>query len=376
MANSTFPSLYFYDDKDIRDALTASKSKPSAARLVAFLRERGIVASQEWGRDALAEYVSLPPHDLAMVQQLGGLVDSPDRVEKTTSAEWPATVSLEQITSATRQVGDRRSGDRQEIYDVKVVGRSVVVDVKYSDFDMSRTRMRQRQGREARIEFDVSAGKLIVRQAASPRAKEIAQEMAAALAEVSGQEMKARSIELTGVPNARLRTKFFTNLMSSMTGFRLQTVTSVRVDRLETQGVESQESSLEEDEDTDQPEREETREEVEMLGFVNRMTLEGEGILYSSQYQALDNEGFYISRSTWASLEDASGALVEFEAGFSDPEAADFRYSVNGVFPQKGSGEHRKNKKQPTPTERLGYLRNLEIAARVALDSVLSEEGV
>lgn len=79
------------------------------------------------------------------------------------------------------------------------------------------------------------------------------------------------------------KTSFFTTLISKLPGFKLENVTSVKV---ETSAFTVNEDELiDDDQETEQASQ-------EMLGVVKNVALKGESLLSSPEYQQLKAKGF------------------------------------------------------------------------------------
>jgi hypothetical protein len=369
MASSALPAQYYADDRDIFDLLTASKQKLTEKRLVRLARDRGIMLSGE-ERDDLVEYLSLLAFDWPALEALRNLTESRERQEKVTSREVDTKAEVVQVEAALQKVKEDRAEKRDEKYEVKKLSEDrLEVRVQYSEFDTSFTRLKQRQDRELTVEISKTATGFHVRRTANKRADDILTKLAAELSTLVPETAPSPSaIELSGIKDPQLRTKFFTTMMQGVPGFSLRDVKNVKVAKL-TDGAEQTES----------PETEEDSkvEEEEMLVAIREILLSGSNVLQTTEYQGLVTAGFYVYEASWVVDElKPEGVRVEYEAGFDDKSAGTgFVYNVKGVYPRTSTGGVAKTRKQARGAERGDYIALLERAAEVALAKVAGEVG-
>jgi hypothetical protein len=224
---------------------------------------------------------------------------------------------------------------------------------------------------EAEFEIEPGPHGVKLRYPATERAQLISNALAKFIQETSGQNVEPKPIELSGVKDPEVRTKFFTTMIGAIRGYSLKDVKSVSVDRGGVPVALESESEAEDDEGQI-GDRSQAREEEEYAGEVRKAILRGNGLLYAEEYQALTRKRFYISKVIWQSKKDApDGHLVEFEASFGDPiEAKHFRYQVRGIWRAKADGNLRKAGEAPKAAEKRELLMLLEQAATSALAAI------
>jgi len=353
-------SRFFATDKDIFDLLQASKQKTGKHVIMELLRERGIFVSSEEDRDTLAEYASLLPHSYSQLDLLLNIAEPGHRAEKTTCSSIGTTATKEVLLQAITDVQEERGS--REIFSKHAHSEEVVLNLEYSELDLGKTRLKQFKDKEAEIQFQFDTnGQLEIRRPASSRAEEVLNAILEKVADITKENLLQKKIELSGISTPEGRTKFFTSLINNIEGFELDDVTSVKVDR--------EIKALNPDCDLDE---EEAPNSPEIQSMVRKVLLDGEGLLYSPEYQELNKSGFFISKVIWtSSSEKKDGDKIELEASLGNPsEGTDYKYSIRGVYPQKEDGSFNKNKKSPTETEKQKYLKLLEKASWASLDSV------
>lgn len=356
-----FDQLYFATNREIRDLLISAKQKITEGVLHELLRDRGIICSPLESRDALAERLSMLTHDFADVC---GILD---RREASRRSEKTATVSIHTDITPT-ELKEIVEEYQQEELQEKVRhhqrgANGFVMNVTYSEFDYSKTRLLQRQDRDATIEFVKVDGRMQLRLPATDKARSIVENLRARIEEKKKEQIRLEEIELTALGSPEDRTTFFTRLISSLPLYPLENVSRLRV----AHSNSDQDSEM----DLDSEEVEDAAEK--MLGVVENVALTGENLVASEMYQDLRKKGFYITSITWRARQSVEPySIIEFDAGFEDKkEAKKFRYSVHGALRYK-SGTYNKNIRPVGDDERARLLDMIETAARKVLADLLA----
>lgn len=369
--------VFFAADKDIYDLLASSSKKMSKATLLEVLRNRGVYLSEEDDREKIIDYMSRLPHDLYQRQELIDLSKYAPRAQKTTSAEFNLEMHRDEVLDAIDAVKDEREKSFDETYTVTARGENnLYVHLDYSELDFSRTRLRQRREFQAFFEIDINDGKITVRRPFVDRCDDIARKLA--------EELRARgrpvtdgaiefSIDLSGITTPSARTHFFTGIIQNMSGFKVEDVPDVKIDR----SIEKPTADIDDEDDVaDQNDDNQGAEETEAASLVKRAVLSGTGILQSQEYQRFTKSGFYLSRIVWLARDlQGDQNKYEFEASLGDPaRGKGFSYAIRGKFTRKNDGGYTKSKRPAAPDEKRRLSRIIEGAAGNSLQNVTEEE--
>ncbi len=348
--------LYCVTDKELYDALMSSKQQFNAGSLRDLARGRGILLSSADDRAVLADRLSAMVFGCEDIQAIQSAFDTAGRGEKTTSFRLNSALTPDDL----KQIGEEYRESVGE--DEKVVTRSVgtngyAVDLEYTEIDFSKTRLRQRQTREAHIEFRIEGDHTVVTMPATEKARQAAEALRERLFARKQVDIGLEEVDLSGITDPEPRTAFFTKLIGSLPDFTLSDVMRVNADRADKPHA----TVL--DEDSEEEEADEEASE-QMLGIVKAMAFQGQSLLTSPQYQAMHDQGFFITSITWSAKRNVSPyQIVEFEAGFEEPAAGrGFRYNVRGWNTQR-SGEYTKNVKPVPPEDKKKFLNMVERAA-------------
>jgi len=371
--------LYCATDKELFDVLMSSKQHFGEKILLSLARRRGILYSRSDDRVDLADKLSMLTYGFHEIRAIQDEFERAGRGEKTTSFRINMGLTVAEIKEIADEYRD--AADDEEKVVTRSVGQAgVAVDLKYTETDFSKTRLRQRQEREAHIEFKVEQGHTVVTLPATERARQTVAALKDRLYAKKQADIGVEDVDLSSVTDPKLRTAFFTRLITRLAGFSLQNVTRVKADL-----AEKPEDDIDAEENGEEGAEEASE---EMLGVVRAVALNGESLLASPLYQGLQKRGFFLTSITWRSKRNnLPFQIVEFDAAFDDPaHGREFKYAVRGWATQK-EGDYIKNFKVVPPEDKkvlLGLIENTamtvqrEIKAEIAAqaEAQTSDQGV
>lgn len=350
--------LYCVTDNEVFDALLSGRQQFSERALLNLAKERGIFYSPEDDRVSLISKIATLTFGFHEIAALQTEFERAGRGEKTTSFRLNTALTLDEIKAVTEKYSSlaQEEGDSASIYPIGDTG--FTVDVKYSDLDLSRTRLRQRQTREAHIEFKNVGGQTIVTLPATDKAKRVAEYLSENVRNAKKEAVDVEEVDLSIFTDPAYRTDFFLRLISSIPTFKVENVTKVRVD---SKGSSQVAEVDEEDENDATP-----REAQEMLGVVKAVALQGQSLLSSLVFQSLRRRGYFITDIQWSAKRTENPyEIVDFEVAFSDPEAGTgFKYGVRGWYTYK-DGRYTQNYASMPSITREKLLQELESSAMI-----------
>lgn len=362
--------LYCATDKELYDVLMSAKLRINKSVLLELAKDRGIFYSPKDSREDLVSHISLLPHDYHDLNIVLDKRENSGRAEKITSITLNADLSIEELRDVAKEYIAETPADEKATSYAK--GDSeYILNVEYSDIDYGKTRLVQRKVKEAAIEFHREDGKTVIRMPANSKAKEIVEKIQGKLESKKKTTISVDEIEVSEFSSAHLRTKFFTDLVSKLDGFKLDNVTSVKVEQMN-KGKLEDDIGLDDDQDT-----EEAKEQA--LALVRNVALRGESLLSSEEYQSLQTKGFYITSIIWRSKQKSLPyPIVEFEAAFDEPEIGKgFKYNVRGIFNFiESDGEYTKTLRQIANEDKQNLLSLIEQTATTVINTIKSENGL
>lgn len=350
------PSLYYASDKNVFDAL--NQHKVDAPTVVRLFERRNIVVSKKTPREDLAKYFSMLTHDYYDHKEIAARLGVVARRERTTSMDVAGVTDADDVQSVVEQFKKEleASGD---VVQVMREGENLSIRVQYSHIDYKRNEFSQVQVRDGLIEFEKTSTGYIVRNTQNDYLNGVRDTLLAKVEKNISEPLTKVVVALFDVPSAKLRSKFFHELASSLPGFVRRDVTDVYVfkakpsleDGVQEEGAEGAEAHVE------------------------RVFLRGNGVSRSEILnELLDEENYYIIKMGWTATETLGGGNVyDIEAGFSDmKDCAGFSFILSGLFPLE-EGKISTKRRQPQKHEISSFSRVIEAKARDLVAQLKSE---
>lgn len=307
----------YVTDRDVFEILLSSKQRLTQSALIDLAQDRSIFVSQKITREELSDYLSTLPHDYNDLSTLIERTEQTGRLEKTTFLELPNTVSVDDVKAALLEF--EKELPKGDNINVPVTGRtSLVANFEYDELDYSRTRLAQRQRKQAQIEVKVESGRTVIRMPANEKAKGFVETITSKIESLKKEKLPSKQISLSGLTEPAQRNEFFLKLINSVARHKLQTVTAVKVNTFNRTPKDD--------------EFEDTVGEVnaELLAVVNNVALGGENVVLTDEFKQLTGRGFFIVALTWRAIqEDEPKDLIRFNVSFDDPVAGrGIKYAV------------------------------------------------
>ena len=361
--------LYHITDREIYDFIVSSKQRITNGVMLELARDRGIFYSSKDSRLELASKLASLHHDYYDLQIFTENGQHSSRGERVTTVELPSSFDdkiIEKILNAYRDTTQTENAvvkkDSEGYLSIKY---------EYSEWDYGKNPLNQRRPKDGQIEIVQSQGKTTFRMPSTERANEIVEKIVKSLEAEVGKKFDLDKISLEKISDPALRTQFFTNLIKSLPGLKYQNVTRVRVEADQSKRHDTENSELDLDLSA-----EIERAEEEMLSAVNRISLNGNGLLSSDEFKQLTVNGFYISSIIWISKHNKTKSKIEIEAGFDDAiNGKGFRYSIRGYQPllKKSDEDYAKTMRGMPQEEKKEIYPIIEKAAKAAIDKIIKE---
>lgn len=313
------PSLYYASDKNVFDAL--NQHKVDTPTVVKLFQRRNIVVSKKTSRDDLAKYFSKLTHDYYDHKEIAARLGVAVRRERTTSMDVSGVGDSDELHGVVEQLKKEMeaSGDTVQ---VKRNGDNFTIRVQYSEVDYKRSEFSQVQVRDGSIEFIKSAAGYVVRNTQNDYLNSVRETLLANVEKARSEPLTKVVVALFDIPSAKLRSKFFHELASSLPSFVRRDVTDVYVFK----------AKPEAEDDDDEADSGDDGSET----HVERVFLRGSGVSRSEILnELLDEEDYYIVKMGWTATELlGEGNVYDIEAGFSDSkDCTGFSFILSGVFP-------------------------------------------
>ena len=368
--NNKGPSLYHVTDKNIRDAFH-HKSVKFSDTLNYFL-ERDIFVSRNSTKSELIEYASRLPHDYFDRQFLAELLETKSRREKSTNSSLKNTTATitdldnaYKLTKKDKDLSDDRISFTSD-------GNKAVITVTHTVIDHSKTELKQIDHKTFSIEVITNETSIDIRRPSNSKSNEIIEKFISNLGVIKKEDLEEEIISLEAFQEPEIRTSFFNKLIRSIEGYLFDDVRIVGVHH-NTENFNEEDTDNEEDEDN-----EENNLSSQLVGFIKKAILDGDGVLNSPEFQQLHKSGFYISRVVWSVVKKGPpiGDKYELEAQFGNPETCtDFKYLVRNVFTLQEDNSHSQTKRSPGSLEREELSKSIEQASKNAMQYIIETHG-
>lgn len=351
------PSLYYASDKNVFDAL--NQHKVDAPTVVRLFQRRNIIVSKKTPREDLAKYFSTLTHDYYDHKEIAARLGIASRRERTTSMDVAGVGDIDELQGVVEQVRKEMEATG-DIVQVTREGESLSIRVQYSEVDYKRSEFAQIQVRDGTIEFVKSATGYVVRNTQNEYLNAVRETVLAKVEKEAAVPLTKTIVSLFDIPSAKLRSRFFHELATTMHGFVRRDVTDVYVFKAKPDATDS-------DGEGDADGGPGTH--------VERVFLRGSGVSRSEILnELLDEEDYYIIKMGWTATETmGEGNVYDVEAGFSDPkDCTGFSFILSGVFPLE-EGKVSTRRRPPFKSESDAISRVIESKARDLVASLRAE---
>jgi hypothetical protein len=348
-------------DKDIFDLLMSARHRLSENVLLHLALERGIIYSAKTDRDRLASDLSLLPHDYKSISKMIERREQASRAEKRAFAVLPYELSKDEIAQVVESFKNN-DGKNDVVTTQMRRADGIYMNVEYHEVDYSKTRLIQRQKRDAGIEVVAENGKTVIRMPATEKARDIVAGLKKEADKIKLINSEFEEVSLREVPHRR-RTEFFISLMESLPGYQAQTVTRVR--------VASSINAGDDDLTIDLDESDVITEEV--ISQVSSVTLSGLNLLQSNEYQVLQASGFFVTALTWRSMQLAQPQdLMQFDVSFDNArDGTGFKFGVR-MAQRQANGELSQHFKPLEVTRQPGMWKLVESTSATVLRGIIA----
>lgn len=341
-------NIFYASDKAVFDALT--QKKITNEQLSELFFTRGTLISKKTSRDNLSKYFSRSIHDYYDHQFIAKVFGSTARREKTIATRIKNNIENDDIEEIVSSLCSTRS-DNDEKLDFITKDNGFDISIKYKEVDYNKTEFKQVSDKEAVISLIKEGDEWFIRSPLNDFVEGVKEHLLDNISEEmqnESTELETEDIELNIVDDLSLRKKFFDKeLISSIGSYSLYDVTQVYV--------------YNPDDESD-PDR-----------YISKASLNGNGVLESSELSSLYGKGFYIWKIIWKIRENNMSDIYEIEAQFANAKDCDkFSYLVRGFYKYK-DGEYNSSKTQLSDADELRITQLIDKAAKSTMDKIKKE---
>ena len=368
--------LFSVSDSEIFDAYMSAPSHFNEKLLLAEGRKRSILYSKHEDCASLARKLSRQVYGFRELQPIEDYFSQIGRSDKTAAIQIDAVLTQAEIKIIAEEFADSANADEQ--FTSYLDGANVVVNGLYTQTDFSRNRFRQRQQKEARVQFEIGPESTTITMPATSKGREIVAALRNKIEEKKKTEFQTQEVDLSGVVDPVLRTQFFVTLASEFPDSTLNDVLRVKLQgsiSSSALAVGMDDGDDEDDDDDDGLSIGLTRAEEVVAGVLRGAALSGQDLFGTNIFQQLRSRGFFITSITWRSrLQDSGNPIVEFNAEFEDVEQCkSFRYSANSWKVRGSTGEYNESFASIPPIKKAELLQVLQRFAMSTMRNIESK---
>lgn len=349
-------SIYMPNDKAICDAVQSSKINNQSLAEIFF--KRGIIVSPKTDRTPLALYYSRMFTGFKDFDSLTSNLQSITHREKITSRFIKGIDSDEALEAANKLKEIINSKDYPKDANASILKHpnETTLTITYSDINPNKSQLQQVVTKEAVISISSVAEELIIRSPYNEDSEKWITHFLEILSSDKKQLIKAETISLEFIDDAKLRSKFLEDLIKNIEGFSLKDVSKV--------SVFNPEKNKDEESELDQNEGAE--EDIDTGIHVFKASLNGKGVLNSKEIDLLHSKGFYTYHAVWTCTEtSATPDVYEIEVKFENSDTCtSFSHKIKGFYRYISSEKYSTNRFPPTGTIERDIQSKIEKKAR------------
>ena len=369
MAKYVHLSRIYLNDQEYYELL--SPKNVGHRDLLRLARRRGLIFGEKCKDTDVRARLAVLPSDWPTINRILETMARPDPEERKTSVHVRNCSDKNDVEELISKTQTQRATQFGEIYvPVKVSPNTMRLEVTYTDVDFSRAVVYQRREKKLWVEITKDGPTISFIHNANDRAKQIVETLKAQIDVVDGAPRRDDAISLFGVTNPALRTKFFTEIIRGIEGYKYENTTHLSVDRrLPKVAGEDQEDNGAEQQNAKKKKADTIK------GMVNNLALTGDQVLATELYQDAAASGYYICNICWSCLDKKdSRTHIECVAGFSDPIKADqFTFDVVRRWQYTLESEDREEHIPITPSEKRQLNGLLEATAFKTFEAIKKE---
>jgi hypothetical protein len=355
--------IYYFDDKDLFDAVYSARRNISDLWMRDQALERGVFFSyggEEYGRRHISDFYSIWFNDHAILCAIKEKLSIGQRrpryePEYITPISVEKPISADDLQAALQSSKDALSAESaQSLEFVKNTDGSFRVTHTHTEMDYSQTTLRQEKQRTDAIDVRLQDGGLVI---SAPHGNSGDAVKKLIVQNLSAANPTRKRIELCTSASDEARFVFIQRIIEGMAGLTLETVTEVRMasNEVETDGEHDTENDVQ---------------AAKSITQLLKLHLQGSNLFETDEFKELKSKGFFPSEVRWWAQDNVTHELIEFSAGFSEAKAGK-GFKSDALAVKKWNltkKENYKSKEVLKGDDHIRYKRILESTVFVALD--------
>ncbi|MFN3074692.1 hypothetical protein ACK1JC_13920 [Acinetobacter sp. TY2] len=326
MSYLSFDSLVV-SDREIVDMLESQRQRVSNAKMLAYLRQRGIICSNSDSRETLVEYIASLSIDWHLIEDILSLAQSTENQQK--------------VTAQTIKISDKGALDKTlkelaEIYNHKgfVINETQnSFDIDYSNeiIEKNNTRLIQRKSKDEKINIKVSGDEVTILNTVGEGTEPVMQRLIHELEKNTKSTIETRIIDFSSIYDSEIINDFFLNLIDLDDKYIRDDVIRIKFNNFNSNKVKEidfeddleilNELTIDENIDNDDQISILKPKPQNNLGDIRSALLSGSSLLTSDFFKKFADQGYFISLIRWKVREkNQPFRTYEFSASFDQSD--------------------------------------------------------
>lgn len=329
MSYLSFDSLVV-SDREVVDMLESQKQRVSKAKMVDYLRQRGIICSINDSREVLAEYISSLNIDWHLIEDILSLAQSNENQQKVTAQ----TIKLTDINALTSTLNEMEELYNNKSFTISGSKNSYEIDYSNEFIEKNNTRLIQRKSKDEKINIKVQGDEVTIINTVGEGTEPVIQRLIHQLEKNTKSTIEKKVIDFSNIYSNEIINNFFLKLIELNGTYIRDDVIKIKFNKFNSN--ESEEFDIE-DEDLEavfdshaelslDDELVELHDDVpdllnNSLGDIKSALLSGSSLLTSEFFTKFTDQGYFISHIRWKFREkNQEPKTFEFSASFDQPD--------------------------------------------------------
>lgn len=326
MSYLSFDSLVV-SDREVVDMLESQKQRVSNSKMLAYLRQRGIICSDNDSRETLVEYIASLNIDWHLIEDILSLAQSTENQQK---------VTAQTIKIQDKEVLNTTLTELAKIYNHKgfIVNETKnSFDIDYSNeiIEKNNTRLIQRKSKDEKINIKVNGDEITIINTVGDGTEPVMQRLIHELEKNTKSTIEKRIIDFSKIYNNGIINNFFLKLIELNSNYIRDDVIRIKFNKFNSN--ETEEIIIEDDleiideltigEDIIDEDKISIFKPKSQgkLGDIKSALLSGSSLLTSDFFMKFTDQGYFISHIRWRVREkNQEPRTYEFSASFDQPD--------------------------------------------------------
>lgn len=314
-------------DREVADMLDSQKQRVSNAKMLAYLRQRGIICSNNDSREMLVEYIASLNIDWHLIEDILSLAQSTEGQQKVTAQ----TIKIKDKESINKTLEELAKIYNHKSFVVNETKNSFEIDYSNEIIEKNNTRLIQRKSKDEKINIKISGSEVTILNTVGEGTESVMQRFIHELEKNTKSTVEKKVIDFSKIYNNSIINNFFLKLIELNEDYIRDDVIRIKFNKFnskETEEIEIDDEleildELTIDEDIADDEQLSPFKSTlpRKLGDIKSALLSGSSLLTSDFFSKFTEQGYFISHIRWKVRErKQEPRTYEFSASFDQAD--------------------------------------------------------